>query len=126
GSYAISSNQIVVNFGTLPNGGVARATIVAQVAVAGLITNTAVVISDQLDLTPDNAASVVTTVNTGADLSVTIFDPTDPVAVGGNATYLINVFNSGPDIAHGVTLFDTLPLQFTFVSASSSQGSNVN
>jgi len=126
GSYAISSNQIVVSFGILPNGGVATATIVAQAAVAGLITNSAVVISDQLDLTPDNAASVVTTVNTGADLSVTIYDPTDPVAVGGNATYLINVFNAGPDIAHGVTLFDTLPLQFTFASASSSQGSNVN
>jgi len=59
---------------------------------------------------------------TPADLSVTKTDSPDPVNVGENVTYIINVTNHGPE-STTVTLADTLPSQVTFVSATPSQGS---
>ena len=46
----------------------------------------------------------------------------DPVRVGSNLTYTINVTNNGPDPATGVTVTDSLPPEVTFVSATASQG----
>ena len=57
-----------------------------------------------------------------ADLSVTKTDSPDPVNVGENVTYIINVTNHGPE-STDVTLTDTLPPEVTFVSATPSQGS---
>ncbi len=56
------------------------------------------------------------------DLSVTKTDSPDPVNVGDDLTYVINVTNHGPE-STDVTLTDTLPPQVTFVSATPSQGS---
>jgi uncharacterized repeat protein (TIGR01451 family) len=57
-----------------------------------------------------------------ADLSVDKSDSPDPVRVGDELAYTINVFNAGPGAASGVVLTDTLPSHVDFVSASSSQG----
>jgi uncharacterized repeat protein (TIGR01451 family) len=57
-----------------------------------------------------------------ADLSVDKSDSPDPVRVGEELAYTINVFNAGPGAASGVVLTDTLPSHVDFVSASSSQG----
>ena len=58
-----------------------------------------------------------------ADLAITKTDDLDPTAPGGSLTYTLNVTNSGPSNATGVTLTDTLPPEVTFVSATPSQGS---
>lgn len=56
------------------------------------------------------------------DLAVTVSHSPDPVRVGSNLTYTINVTNNGPGSATGVTVTDSLPTEITFVSATASQG----
>ncbi|MCP4545787.1 MAG: DUF11 domain-containing protein [bacterium] len=53
-----------------------------------------------------------------SDLEVTITDLTDPVVVGDELTWVVNVINNGPDDAPDVTLTNTLPPSVTFVSTS--------
>jgi uncharacterized repeat protein (TIGR01451 family) len=53
-----------------------------------------------------------------ADLRVTKSDSPDPVGVGDELTYTIEVTNLGPAAATNVTLRDTLPAGTDFVSAS--------
>ena len=109
--------------GTLPAGGTASFTVVLRAAVVGTINNTVATTSTVSD--PDmtnNSATASTTViaapAASADLSVSVTDAPDPVAVGGDLTYTIIVTNAGPDAATGVTLTDTLPSGVTFVSAT--------
>ena len=59
------------------------------------------------------------------DLSVTMLDRPDPVAVTGFLTNTITVANSGPTSATAVTATNFLPPSVTFVSATASQGSCV-
>lgn len=57
------------------------------------------------------------------DLMIIKSDLPDPVIVGNNVTYTINVSNLGPDPATSVVVTDTLPMGTTFVSAITNQGS---
>ncbi|MHC4457696.1 MAG: CFI-box-CTERM domain-containing protein [Planctomycetota bacterium] len=57
-----------------------------------------------------------------ADLAVEMTDSPDPVIAGNNLTYIINVFNYGPDDATGVIVTDTLSAGVSFVLATSTQG----
>jgi uncharacterized repeat protein (TIGR01451 family) len=57
-----------------------------------------------------------------ADLSVTMLDLPDPVAVGSNLTYSILISNRGPATASNVTLSNSFPQELDFVSVSASQG----
>ena len=57
-----------------------------------------------------------------ADLSVSKSDSPDPVYIGDNITYTMNVANNGPDAATNVVLTDTLPAGAAFVSASAGCG----
>ncbi len=57
-----------------------------------------------------------------ADLSITKADSPDPVLVGSELTYSVNVSNGGPSTVTNVTVMDTLPGSVTFVSANSTQG----
>jgi uncharacterized repeat protein (TIGR01451 family) len=56
------------------------------------------------------------------DLKLSLFDSPDPVNVGDELTYNINVFNE-IDSVTGVVLTDTLPANVTFISATPNQGS---
>lgn len=60
-----------------------------------------------------------------SDLSVTMTDNTDPVVIGQNLIYEINVTNNGPDQASFVRMVDSLPSQFNLTSVSSSKGNCV-
>ncbi|MBE7551152.1 MAG: DUF11 domain-containing protein [Anaerolineales bacterium] len=94
-------------------------TIVVTPTAAGLITNTATITSDVPDPIPaNNAASITTTVDPVADLSVAKMDSTDPVTAGTSLTYTLIVTNNGPSPATGVGVTDPLPAGVTFVSAS--------
>jgi uncharacterized repeat protein (TIGR01451 family) len=57
-----------------------------------------------------------------ADLKVTKTDSPDPVGVGSNLTYTIQVQNLGPSTATGVTVTDQLPKGVDLVSAMASTG----
>jgi uncharacterized repeat protein (TIGR01451 family) len=57
------------------------------------------------------------------DLAVTKADSPDPVYVGNQLIYDVNVENNGSATAGGVTLADSLPGAVTFDSATPSQGS---
>ena len=56
-----------------------------------------------------------------ADLSVSVVGSS--AFFPQNLTYTITVTDSGPSVASGVTLTDTLPAGVTYVSATPSQGS---
>ncbi|MGD8977466.1 MAG: hypothetical protein PVG91_07650, partial [Gammaproteobacteria bacterium] len=53
-----------------------------------------------------------------SNLSITKIDSADPVAVGADYSYTLQVDNAGPSDAENVTITDTLPPELTFVSAS--------
>jgi len=57
-----------------------------------------------------------------ADLSVSASATPSSPKVNTNLTYTFNVKNSGPSVAPGVVLTDTLPSGMSFVSAKTTQG----
>jgi len=57
------------------------------------------------------------------DLSITVTDAPDPVVMGTDLTYTLQISNAGPAGATRVVVKDTLPSKVTFISAASSQGS---
>jgi uncharacterized repeat protein (TIGR01451 family) len=57
-----------------------------------------------------------------ADLAVTTGDSPDPVKVGEQVLYAVNVTNNGPGDIAKATLTDKLSSQLTFVSATATQG----
>jgi uncharacterized repeat protein (TIGR01451 family) len=75
-------------------------------------------------VTPDGSGSgpfnyIVTT---NPDLAVLQTNSPTIVPFGSNVTVTVTVTNKGPSIASGVTLTDTPPFGYTFVSAASSRG----
>jgi uncharacterized repeat protein (TIGR01451 family) len=57
------------------------------------------------------------------DVSLSITNSPNPVAVGANLTYLLTVANTGPTAATSVVVTNILPPGVSFVSATASQGS---
>ncbi|MBO9661606.1 ExeM/NucH family extracellular endonuclease [Dokdonella sp.] len=72
--------------------------------------------------TANNSALATTTINTRADLSLTMTDTPDPVVAGSNLSYAITLTNAGPSVAAAATLSDTLPADTTFVSLAPAAG----
>jgi uncharacterized repeat protein (TIGR01451 family) len=110
------------------NGDARNVTIVVTPTVAGVISNTASVVSTSPDTNPANNTSTInTTVNPVADLVISKTDFPDPVTAGTSLTYTLNITNSGPSGATDMVVTDTLPASVSFVSASpfcSSQPNN--
>jgi len=113
---------------TTPTLGVGTSTITINVTApttAGTIFNSATVSA----ATPDpntannNTGAIGTTVAGSANLGITKIDSPDPVTVGSNVTFTINVTNAGPSAANNVTVTDMLPVSLTHVSSTSTQGS---
>ncbi|EJO5349533.1 DUF11 domain-containing protein, partial [Clostridium botulinum] len=100
------------NIGTIAPG--ATVTILIRGTVdpscTGTITNIATVESTTPDPDPtNNETTIVTTIETSADVSVTKTVNPDPVVAGEDATYTITVNNAGPSNALDVTLTDAIP-----------------
>jgi uncharacterized repeat protein (TIGR01451 family)/fimbrial isopeptide formation D2 family protein len=90
---------------------------------AGTYTNTAFVASAARELNPNNNSSsvpVVVTRQIGLQIDKQVAP--DPVLPGEELTYLIVVTNTGPSLATGVTVSDTLPAAFAPLLVLSSQG----
>jgi uncharacterized repeat protein (TIGR01451 family) len=122
--YQSVPGTVVCDVGSLPSGAHPDIVIKVTPQLAGTITNTASIQSDQVDPTlANNSATATTTVTPLADLQVTQTDSPDPVFVGGTLTYTIVVKDNGPSAATGVTLTDTLPTgNVSYQSATPSQG----
>ena len=74
----------------------------------------------------NNNATLTTTVNRIADLSITKTDSPDPVVAGKTLTYIITVTNNGPSTILSSDTFkvlDSLPSGFTATSFTPSAGS---
>ncbi|WP_127579164.1 DUF6923 family protein [Paenibacillus koleovorans] len=77
---------------------------------SGVISNTATVASETPDPDPsNNSSTVLTPINTSADLSIVKISIPTPVTAGATLTYTIVVSNAGPDTAQNVTLTDAVP-----------------
>ena len=112
GATAVRFNGVNASFSSLTD------TQLVAVVPAGASTGPLTVV------TPDGtgAGPVNYTVTTNPDLSASQTNAPAIVAFGSNVTLTITVTNSRSSIASGVTLTDTLPAGYTFVSATSSQG----
>lgn len=99
--------------------------VVASVAsvTTGTLSATATVAATSPDANPGNDTSTAsTTVNTQADLSITLTDTPDPVTAGTNLSYTATVSNAGPSDAVGVTVTLPLPANASLVSGSVAGG----
>jgi uncharacterized repeat protein (TIGR01451 family) len=68
----------------------------------------------------DRTASVV--MQQSSDVAVSLADSAPYAVFGSNLTFTATITNNGPGPATGVSFDDYLPSNFTFVSATSSQG----
>lgn len=70
------------------------------------------------------ASPAITTAQTAPSADIVVFKSGDEaVALGGQITYSLSVFNAGPDDAVNVVLTDVLPANTSFVDASTNTGS---
>jgi uncharacterized repeat protein (TIGR01451 family) len=132
GSYNVSTG--IWTIGTIPVNQTRTLQITVTMNVAGTVTNTAQVqTSDQPDpdSTPgnnnpnedDQDSATTNSEQPGADLSLVKRVNNSTPVVGQNVTFTIEVRNSGPQQADGVSVRDLLPPGTTFVDAQPSQGS---
>ncbi|MEY2407860.1 MAG: large repetitive protein, partial [Verrucomicrobiota bacterium] len=122
-----SGSVITCDFGALPSGAGGVVQIITEPAAAGLLTNFASVVSDELDSFPgDNSSQIVTPVNRVANLAISVATTPRPVAATSNLLSTITVANSGPSPAVGVRLKSVLPAGVTFVSATGASGGCTN
>ncbi|KKK52609.1 hypothetical protein LCGC14_3103180, partial [marine sediment metagenome] len=87
----------------------------------GSLTDTVVVSSSTPDKdSSNNKASLITSVETSSDLSITKSSLTDPIVAGEGLVYSINVVNSGPSDAQNVLITENYDANFIFSSSSPS------
>ncbi len=120
--------------GNLVNGDSETLQIIATVNPTGNYTNSAEITAANLpdpDSTPNNgitteddyAEATTIPVPTSADLSLTKTVNNSTPIVGSLVTFSIQVTNSGPQEANGVTVTDLLPTGYTYASYSATTGS---
>jgi uncharacterized repeat protein (TIGR01451 family) len=128
GSCGAANGTFSCAIGDLPLNASATVTMVLSSNTVGTLNNSVSVNATQADpITANNTAStsvsVQTPVTPTANLGLTISAAPNPVQIGQNLTYTVNVSNAGPNDATSVNLTDPVPQNATFISSSSSQGS---
>ena len=130
GNCSESGGEVVCDLGSMPSGGSAQITIVADVppGTAGtVLSNTARVSAPQVDPNPDNNVSTVEVpidrdLNQ-PDLKVTKTASTSKPQLGQPFTYKIVVQNNGTVTARAVKLLDTMSAAVKVNSAKPDEGS---
>ncbi|HUH56329.1 MAG TPA: SdrD B-like domain-containing protein [Rhodanobacter sp.] len=106
---------LTCNLGSLAAyGGTAVVVVRVRTTVAGSITNSASVVSNEPDADTANNLGIAqgTTVNAGADLALTLTPNAADVPAGGTLGYTLTVVNNGPDTASSVRVSGNLPPDF--------------
>jgi uncharacterized repeat protein (TIGR01451 family) len=119
-----SNGTVTDNLGALLANDTATIIIAVIPNVSGQLSNT-VTVGDPdevnpIEIDPDltnNSATTVTQVSP-ADVGVTILNPNDPLFIGTQAVYQVQVTNNGPADATNVILTDVLGAGATIVSSS--------
>lgn len=116
---------VTCDLATMAAGDSIRITITTITEQVGFLSNRVRVASAVEDPDLDNNSDQAGTNVTGlqADLSITKTAQADPVTVGNNIVYTINVLNEGPDDVTDVTMTDPVPAGTSYVSATVSPGS---
>lgn len=125
GVYNNGNGNWVIN--NLTNGGNATLTLIVKVKGNGNYLNTATISGNELDnVSTNNSANASTTPVKNADLSITNnVDISTPI-VGTNVIFTIVATNNGLSNGTGVTVTNTLPNGYTFVSNNQSVGTYLN
>jgi uncharacterized repeat protein (TIGR01451 family) len=121
GVYNNGNGNWVIN--NLTNGGSATLTLTVKVKGNGDYLNTATIEGNEIDnVSSNDTASASTTPTKNSDLSITNnVDITTPI-VGSNVIFTIVATNNGLSDGTGVTVTNTLPNGYTFVSNNQSVG----
>ena len=130
GSYTInSSNLVTLNTGIVPASSSNNVTFTATPTVVdpvGMTSNTVATVSSPVaDPNPNNNTSTAAvTVANAADLAVTMTASPNPVLIGQDLVYTVNLTNNGPSAAGDPIVTDPLPAGLTFDQSNSSAGPN--
>jgi uncharacterized repeat protein (TIGR01451 family) len=130
GSYTINtSNLVTLNTGIVPASSSNNVTFTAtptMVDMAGSTSNTTATVSSPVaDPNPNNNTSTAAvTVANAADLGVTMTASPNPVLIGQELVYTIDLTNNGPSPAGDPVVTDPLPAGVTFDQSNSSAGPN--
>jgi uncharacterized repeat protein (TIGR01451 family) len=116
---------VTCDLGSMAAGDSVRVTITTISQQVGVLTNRASVFSAVEDPDLENNTDLAITRVTGprADLTISKSDQADPVNVGQDIIYTINVLNLGPEDVTNATVSDPVPAGTAFVSATISPGS---
>jgi uncharacterized repeat protein (TIGR01451 family) len=111
------------NLGNLAVNSPATITIVVTPTTVGSISNTATVVSNEVDPTQANNTSTATvTVNPVADLALSATGTPNPDGVNNPLTAKFTVVNKGPSPATGVNFSGQVPTSGTVTNVVASQG----
>jgi uncharacterized repeat protein (TIGR01451 family) len=123
GECSVQNGVVICDVGPLPVIFTATVTLRVQANELGDVINTAVVTGSVQDTAQgNNTATDTTTVKPLADLSVDKDDSADPVEVGDELVYTIDVVNLGPNEATRTTVKDTLPDGVDFDDVATTSG----
>lgn len=119
---ALGGGNVTWNIGTVLAGG--AGTVQMVVRVTSPLANGTVITNSAYSITSNETASIIgvadtTTVTSAPFLVLGKADSPDPVLAGSNITYTITYSNTGTAGATGVVITDTVPVNTTFVSATS-------
>ena len=128
GSCSQSSGTVTCTWASMPSGSYYSASIVVTPTVSGAATLSSSVTATEPDPNSvNNSASKGVIVNSQIDLSVTTYAMTgtpDPITLGtGNVQFLTYIANNSTSPGTNPTLTFTLPVNSTFVSATTPVGS---
>src|SRR6266702_1026233 len=128
GSFNTNGGLLTFSIGTLPNNANAKHTIVVATLSPATTSNTATLTSIETPSlepnTNNNLASVVSTIQGIADVTLSLSAAPNPGLVTSNLSYSINLTNKGPWPVTSLTVTDALPPSVTFVSATNTQGAS--
>ena len=124
-SFDLGSGHVICDKATALSPGTSAADITIEVqapSVEGNVSNSATVSSavDDPDLGNNTGTAVTEVVGIRADLSLTKSGPSSDVVATDQYSYTLSVRNNGEDDASGINVFDTLPADVLFVSATDS------
>ncbi len=117
-----SGRTVICNLGAVASGDSASALIVVTptAAAAGTVTNTVTVGGNEFDQnTSNNRATATTLALANANVVVSKKATPDPARSGSPLVYTVVVTNTGPSVATGVLMTDTLPGGVNLGSVSS-------